>query len=270
MSLPTTLTRGYNRNHNVSFRDETYNASRGSSLWELCPSLPAICDIGEYIVFSDDFIVYDRGVDSNTDVVHLTYTKTEDAGASGANGYLATGAGGVYDITCDGDANDEAYLHMKARVFEFAANKPLWFECRVKVTLGAATGQYVVGMVSGGPAANIIADTFDILAGDYTGAVFYRNDSATTWAFESSKGTTQVTDTNVGAFADTTWVKLGFIFSPGDNTTGSITPYVNGVADTAQAITLASALPMGLVIGSKATSAEESIAIDYWRVVQVR
>ena len=64
---------------------------------------------------------------------------------------------------------------------------------------------------------------------------------------------------------------MGFIFDPLAGTTGEITPYLNGVAGTAQAITLSGLEEMHILLGLKAGGgAVENLRVDYVQVLAVR
>src|SRR5262249_24406467 len=86
--------------------------------------------------------------------------------------------------------------------------------------------------------------------------------------FETSNAGTQVTNTSAGSFARGTAYRVGFIFNPADGTTGSLTPYLNGTAGTAHAITLASLTEMNFVFGVKAgTAAAQAAYHNYAKIV---
>jgi hypothetical protein len=262
MSLPTVLTRGYNRNHNVTFRDETYNATKGSSLWELAPTLAALCDPSEYQIFEDHFA---NGVNTVSSTGKWVLTKDGTVVASQLDR-----AGGWCQIITDVNDNDEAYLASLGESWLFAASKPLWFEAKVELTeANTDDANILVGLIDAS-GANTLLDNGGGPAASYSGAVWFKVDGGTVWQFETSNAGTQVTNTSAGTFTSGTAYKLGFIFDPANGTTGSITPYLNGTAGTAHAITLASLTEMNIVLGVKAGGANaETLKFDYVKCIQV-
>jgi hypothetical protein len=79
-----------------------------------------------------------------------------------------------------------------------------------------------------------------------------------------------VSTAKLGDYASATWYTLGFYFD-GTATTSSITPYLDGVAGTAHAITLAGLEEMHILMGVKNGGANaEALLVDYIKCVQLR
>lgn len=252
MSTTSVKVEGYNTpNGAVGTREATYGPE--NSLWRTAPVAEALADPAGFHLFRDDFYGYDASND---------YTLVADTDGSAA---LIDIAGGAVEIISDGDDNDEAYLSSKAESFKFAASKPLWFEARV---IGSADN-LIVGL-SDTVGANTLQDTEVGPAASFDGAVFFV-DAGAVWKFETSNAGTQTTNANVGAYAADTAYRVGFHFDPADGTTGKVTPYLNGVAGTAQNITLAGLEEMHILFGVKsAGTAEGSLIVDYVQVLQAR
>ena len=258
---PSLLTRGYNRLHNVTFRDLTYSMPKGTSLWELAPQLAAL-DPGAFHQFFDDFHQYD------------------DTAAVGQYGLVKDGApavaaidaaGGVLSIATTGTDNDESYVASIAQNWLFATTKPLWFEARVALTEANTDDANIIVGLSDTVGANTLLDNGAGPAASYDGAAWFKVDGGTVWQFETSNAGTQATTTNVGAFVTNTWYRLGFIFDPNNGTTGLVTPYLNGVAGAAKNITLAGLEEMHILLGAKAGGGNaETLRCDYVKVLQVR
>ncbi len=262
MSLPTVLTRGYSRNHNITFRDETYNATKGASLWELSPTLAALSDPGVYHRFYDDF--YELNVVATTG----RYVVTKDGSVAGS---VLDRSGGWAQIITDVNNEDEFYLASIGESWLFEAGKPLWFEAKVELTEAATNAANLIIGLADANGANTLQDAGAGPSASYSGAVWFKVDGGTVWQFETSNAGTQVTNASAGAFVTATAYRVGFIFDPAGGTTGSITPYLNGTATTAHAITLASLTEMNFVFGVKAgTAAAQSAKIDYVNIVAVR
>lgn len=250
-------------NGNVGFASA--NLGTGvSDLWRTAPILTAVCDIGAFHQFLDDF--YEVADTTATDLSRYA-TVADGAGAL----TQLDAAGGVAVITSGATDNDEIYISSMSESFKFAASKPLWFEARI-IPIEVATDKLnlIIGL-SDTVGANTLQDNGAGPAASYDGAVFFKVDAGTTWSFETSNAGTQVTTNSLGTATTATAVRLGFIFDPDDGTTGKITPYINGVAGTAHSITLSGLEEMHILFGIKAGSgAAETSKIDYVRVLQVR
>jgi hypothetical protein len=223
-----------------------------------------LCDPGYYHQFFDDFHIFD----ATASVGH--WVAVLDAGPSLAAA-VADGVGGLIQITTDGDDEDEYYLSSPNECFKFAASKPLWFEARVRVEEGAAGDANVIIGLSDTVGADTLLDAGAGPAASYDGAVWFRTEDSAVWQFETSNAGTQVTNSSAGAFLASTNYRVGFIFDPAGGTTGSITPFLDGVAGTAHAITLSGLEEMHILFGVKNVgSTEQSLYIDYVRCLQVR
>lgn len=259
---PAVLTRGYNRSHNVSFRDETYSLTKGSSLWELAPILAALCSPENYLLFRDDFL------DVNTVATSGRWKITKDGSVTQT---ILDRKGGWLNAVTDVNDNDEVYVASQAESFLFEASKPVWFEAQVELTEAATNkANILVGFVDVA-GANSLLDNGGGPPASYSGAVWFKVDSGTVWQFETSNAGTQSTTTSAGAFASATTYRLGMIFDPNDGITGKVTPYLNGTAGTVKDITLASLTEMHLCFGVKAGSAAaETLKVDWVHVLAVR
>jgi len=209
-----------------------------------------------YTLF-DDFMWFTEG-----DI----WATTEDADKTGTDGIMDV-VGGVYQNYCDGDDNDESYCISAGESFKFATGKKLWFEARLRVDEANTDDANVIVGLMDNAGADALLDNGGGPAASYDGAVFCKVDGGTKWQFETSNASDQETTAEVAAYADDTFVKLGFYF---DGAT-SITPYVNGTAGTAHTISLTGLEEMHLFFGIKAGGTnEESIEIDYVLCTQLR
>lgn len=217
---------------------------------------------GGNIEFFDDFFAYDGTATVGGYLV---------AGTGAGTVAAIDGVGGVLSIASGGTDNNEAYASSVTECFKFAASKPLFFEAKLNLTEAATDdANWIIGL-SDVVDATALTDNGAGPPASYDGAVFFKVDGTMTIQFETSNAATQVTDANVGTFVSATDYKVGFFFDPGDGTTGSITPYVDGVADAAQAITLAGLAEMHVLMGVKSGGANaETLLVDYVHVVGVR
>jgi hypothetical protein len=259
---PAMKTRGYNRGGNQFIRDNIYSGTRGASLWELAPMLAALSDPGYYFLFQDDFRTFDTTSATGGWVIVEDGTPAQ-APIDAANGVLSLATGATN--------NDEAYVSSLAENWLFAASKPLWFEARVALTEANVDDANIIVGLSDTVGADSLLDNGGGPMASYDGAVWCKVDGGTVWQFETSNAGTQVTTASAGAFVTNTFYRVGFIFDPADGTTGSVTPYLNGVAGTAHAITLAGLEEMHILLGAKAGGSNaETLRIDYVSVLAVR
>jgi hypothetical protein len=181
---------------------------------------------------------------------------------------LTDAHGGVLNVGCDGDDNDECYVASKAEAFKFQTDKKLFFEARVKLAEANTDDANIIVGLSDTVGANTLVDDGAGPAASYDGAVFFKVDGGTVWQFETSNAGTQNTLTDAGDFDDDTWVRLGFLYDYNDGTTASVTPYVDGVAGTAQDLTISGLEEMHVLLGVKAGGTnEENLKVDYVHVV---
>lgn len=256
----TLRTRAHSRAGNISYRDQSYSPVRGSSLWELAPVLAALSDPSSFFLVEHDF---ERSLD-----LSLDWASVKDGAVVPS---LSDAAGGVMLVPSDVNNNDEHYLSSIAENWLFAASKPLWFEARVRLAEANTDDANILVGLSDTVGANSLLDNGAGPMASYDGAVWCKVDGGTVWQFETSNAGTQVTTASAGAFTTNTWTKVGFIFDPGAGVTGSITPYLNGVAGSAHALTLAGLEEMHLVFGVKAGGgAAETLQVDYVRILAVR
>lgn len=242
-----------------AFTDDSFTA--GNSVWANSPIWAALCLPEKFIMFGDDFR-------SKLDLTN-NYAVTADVGETQET---IDAGGGVLSIACDGDNEDEAYVSTLRQICLFSSAKPAWFECRVKLTESNTDNANIIIGLSDTVGANFLQDAGAGPAASYDGAVFFKVDGGTVWQFETSNAGTQVTDSDVGTFTSAAWHTLGWYFD-GTASTSTITPYVDGVADTARDIVLSGLQEMAVVMGVKggnAANTVETLLVDYWRLLQVR
>lgn len=219
--------------------------------------------VGSKEVF-DDFLYF---VDADL------WTETADAGATGTTG-VSDGAGGIMSVFCDGDDNDESYLHTTNELFKFEDDKPLFFEARVALTEANTDDANVIVGLCDAAGANTLLDNGAGPKASYSGAVFYKVDGGTVWQAEVSLAGTQTavtlsTDTFPG---DGTFQKLGIEFVPTAANTADVKFFIDGaLVGTASSFSYSGATDMDVCLGVKAGGAnEEELKIDYVLCSQVR
>jgi len=253
----------YWKNFVMNFYDHKAHPAFRYDLWANCPIQAIKCDPTLAHVFLEDWFYYTAG----KEVTVAVYP----AGAPTATTGLTAGVGGQFILCCDSDDNDETYAVSIGESWLFAEGKPLWFECKIKLTEGATNkANWIIGLMQEA-GENALLDNGGGPAATYDGAVFYKVDGTMSTMFESSNDTTQATVTTMGTFVSGTAVRLGFYYN-GAATTGVITPYIDGVAKTAQSITNSGLAEMELFFGCKAGGGvpEEALQVDWIKCVQLR
>lgn len=210
------------------------------------------------IHYHDDFFAYNNVTGTGN------YEVTEDAGAGTGDSLDEALPGGVLNVGCDGDDNDECYVG--SRIFgKFQTNKKVYFEAKVKLTeANTDDANWCIGLCSV-YAANTLVDNGAGMVTTFDGAMFYKVDGTMTTKFLVSNGAVQNTPQSMGTFVSATWYTLGFLYDYNDGTTAKVTPFVDGVAGTAEDVTISGldAL-LRLVMGVKAGGAnEENLKVDY-------
>lgn len=225
-------------------------------------------DPSDWIVWMDDFIGADATTISAGADSSLGYNIVSDGvGATG----ISDGLGGWLDIVTGGSDNNETYFASVGEAFLFDTDKKLAFKARIKLTeANDDDANWIIGLSDNG-AANFLQDDGDGPAASYDGAVFFKVDGTMTIQFETSNAATQVTNAALATFVSGTTYNLTFVYDYNDGVTGYITPYVNGVAGTRHAITIAGLQEMHVVMGVKAGGGNaETFQVDYVAVAQER
>jgi len=223
-------------------------------------------DPSDWITFIEDFISVP--LDDTTGFPTGWVIVSDDAGTTGDE---VDQLGGWLRVACTGTDNDETYLSTLGESFIFATDKKFVLKCRVQLTEAATDdANWVIG-VSDTVGADFLQDDGAGPAASYDGAVFFKVDGTLKIQFETSNAAAQVTNATLADFVSGTSYNLAFVYDYGDGVTGSITPYVNGVAGTAHAITIAGLQEMHFVMGVKAGGANaESFLVDYIAIAQER
>lgn len=240
----------------LNFYDPVNNPEFKTGVWANCPVQAIQADPSLASVLYDDFHYFDA-----TKWARSVYPAGAPAGTVG----IADAVGGVYNTYCDGDDNDECYVLSEGQSWLMATGKPLWFETKFTFTNSATTaGVFVVG-IADSTGENFMQDTEAGPAASYDGFCFFKESGDTAISFETSLAGAQVTNAALITFTSGTTYRLGIYY---DGVT-TVTPYVDDVAKTAH--TMATNTSEGSIIfGTKSNGAEEYIAMDYIKCVQLR
>lgn len=193
------------------------NSGKGpsKSLWSGCPWLALQHGAKEGFVYWDDFM---GPIDPTIDCGWALDTTN-----SGSIDECDDEQGGVVEFSSNGHGtiDDGLNAQLKNCMFKPAAGRKIWFEARVK--MNDATDQYFLGLA--GVCTALISDGALEASVDKCG--FYHEAVSTDDYISavSSRLTSTEKNTNVGANANTVYVKLGFLI---DGLT-SVTYFRNGV-----------------------------------------
>ena len=264
-------TRSIWKRNNLTFRDEHCGPADGYSLLQYVPMSVRLDPIvGAF--WMDDF----RTMLSTKAAQHGHWQVTEDDGAGGTDAVQEV-ANGVYRHYCDGDDEDEAYVHSFKETFKLQAGKHSWFEFKVKLTESATNKANFICGFAENVGAGQMQDAAAGPSASYDGINWFKRDSNMFLEFESSLAGAQVTEADYFAHVSAQTYHLGAWIYPLTSTTCSVIPWYRigtsiGVLDTAnaQALTITAHGEMEAFFGVKAGStAEEYIEIDYvWWAAQ--
>lgn len=239
-------------------------------IWDDCPRLQMLQDptLGHFV--GDDFTLANG--ESFTTAKNYTL-----AGTNGTFTHLAADPNGVAVLTAPGTDNDECNVNLNTGVgiLKLDATKNWWFETRVKINQIATAQGVFVGLI-----------TDDITMGDD-----FMTDNTMAMKVQDALGFQILAATDIAAVwqsmmiltggaraaidatlltASTGWVKLGM-----KCVSGTVTFYVNGVADDSTTTSATTNFPLDqYVVPAFATkcgsAAANTLSIDWWYAAQLR
>lgn len=228
-----------------------------SDMWANCPS-EALATMTA-ARFVDDFL---------TNQISATgWVVTEDDAADTQT--IDDARYGVLTLTCKATTdNDACQVQWKYENFRLTSGKKMWVEFYIRTTAGsAAQMDWFVGLCETedltGVADNHPANGFG----------FYKDDGAATYKLcNSDNGTDTNSASAVGTFVDSTWVRLGIYFDGGASGTGTLTPYVDGVAGTAIVATYGTQTELSpiLMVRNGDATTTQNLKCDWVKIVQER
>ena len=239
-------------------------------IWSDCPRVQMLIDptLGHFV--GDNFALADGE--------HFTTAKNYTlAGAGATFTHLAADPNGVAVLTATGTDNDECNVNLNSGVglVKLAADTSWWFETRVKVNQIATSQGVFVGLLGDDITMGVdfhtdatmamkIQDTlgFQILAATDIAAVWQSMMHLTGGARAAINATL--------ATASTGWIKLGM-----KSSSGTVTFYVNGVADATTVASSATNFPLNKyalpAFATKCGSATaNTLSVDWWYAAQLR
>jgi hypothetical protein len=269
--------------------------SQSDSYWARAKHLNPVIDRINSIMSADECITASTGMMAGAPLVHgvkpanwivyfddfTTVNTNEAAGylgdfaivtdAAGTTTNPVDSSGGWLLVNATNTDNNETYLSSTNEAFIFTTNKKLYFETKISLTeVSTNTANWTIGL-SSVVAADTLQNNGAGPAASYDGALFFKVDGTMYIQFETSAGGTQTTNATLNAFVSGTSYRLGFVYDYNDGTTAVVTPYVDGVAGTAQRLTISGLSEMHLLMGVKTGSTHAAnLLVDYVYIAQER
>lgn len=250
-----TIVLGTGSDVSLSWNGSILTLAPPTGMWANCPLTKYANGHTLAYEFFDDFWGFDPTASIGQWIV------TEDDAADTQT--IGTALGGSLLLTQKATTdNDGSQIQLAGAPFKFAANKHLWFEALVKTAAGATEIDMYCGLAADTEDLTGVADN---MAQD--GALFHKDDGATTLKFSSSKDGTNDTNASAGTWT-TGWHTLGFYV----NGVTSITPYFDGTAKTAVSTTICNDEALSPILGVRNGDATttQTLEIDYVKCVQLR
>lgn len=239
-------------------------------IWDDCPRIQMLQDptLGHFV--GDDFTLANG--ESFTTAKNYTL-----AGANGTFTHLAADPNGVAVLTAPGTDNDACNVNLNTGVgiLKLDATKNWWFETRVKINQIATAQGVFVGLITDDITMGVDFMTDNTMAMKVQDALGFQilaaTDIAAVWQSMMilTGGARAAIDATL-LTASTGWVKLGM-----KCVSGTVTFYVNGVADDSTTTSATANFPLDqYVVPAFATkcgsAAANTMSIDWWYAAQLR
>ena len=262
-------TRSFWKNGVMGFFDETNNSDYRTGVWADCPLLAIEADPSLAYVYFEDFLDFEAIADADPNT-SASWTWTQGGNTQGDAAIIA-GAGGILELDCDSTTQHEG-MHGQLAVapFKLAADKDLWYECRVRVTDTFDKIEFFAGIST--LDGTLMKNDGDLDTGsDYVGFGVETTLAGVT-SFYICKDTAELKDSMgaTGTLPEADWMRFGFHV---DGTTG-IHAFIDGDEQTLTnvvytGIPTTDALSPIFVCQTDATN-DPLLAIDWIRCVQLR
>lgn len=245
-------------------------AGLSPEIWSDCPRMQMLLDptLGHFV--GDDFTL----ANGESFVTAKNYVL---AGANGTFTHLAADPNGVAVLTAPGTDNDECNVNLNSGVgiIKLDATKNWWFETRVKINQIATAQGVFVGLITDDITMGVdfmVDNDMTMKVQDAIGfQILAATDIAAVWQSMMilTGGARAAIDATL-LTASTGWVKLGM-----KSVLGTVTFYVNGVAEATGTTTAATNFPLDqYVVPAFATkcgsAAANTLSVDWWFGAQLR
>lgn len=185
-------------------------------------------------------------------------TTVVSAGTGTSTVALTDAARGILAITTAADENDGGQTQTDAEIVTLTTSNRVWFDCYVKIGDEATQSDAFVGLAT--------LDSSLIASAPTNKVGFRKDDGDTQWDFVCKAAAT----TNVSTAVTTGYVLLGFKWNG-----STVTPYINGIANSDAAVAAASAstdvemaISFAYLNGAGVAQGDEFL-IDFYRLVVV-
>jgi len=255
----------------VTSEDSTAAGAGFSPLiWDDCPRLQMLLDptLGHFV--GDDFTLANG--ESFTTAKNYTL-----AGANGTFTHVASDPNGVALLTATGTDNDECNVNLNTGVgvLKADASTNWWYETRVKINQIATAQGVFAGLVDDQVTMGVDFMTDNTMALKVQGLlgfqIIHATDAAAIWQTIQVKAAgARVALSATAATASTGWIKLGM-----KSVSGTVTFYVNGVANATTTTSASANFPLNLyMVPGWATkcgsAAANTLSVDWWYAAQLR
>lgn len=249
--------------------------SPSPSIWSDCPFLEILAGVVDGVAFHDDFLNGPR-VSAGAEAASGAYR-----GFASTGGLVTDGGeiGGTLDLSSDGDDEGASF---RTSCAPFQIDRSLgkfWFETRVKSSTIADTKHGIfVGLLENVALTATVPIAAAGTLSDNNLCGFHRleGDGDKFDTVYKANGVTQVTlQADAVTLVADTWVKLGIVFDPKDN---SLSFYADGVKlSTTYTIPAADGtdfpndvrLGLAIAVLNATASTPGSTEIDWWRAAQL-
>ena len=239
-------------------------------IWDDCPRLQMLLDptLGHFV--GDDFTLANG--ESFTTAKNYTL-----AGANGTFTHVASDPNGVALLTATGTDNDECNVNLNTGVgvLKADASTNWWYETRVKINQIATAQGVFAGLVDDQVTMGVDFMTDNTMALKVQGLlgfqIIHATDAAAIWQTIQVKAAgARVALSATAATASTGWIKLGM-----KSVSGTVTFYVNGVANATTTTSASANFPLNLyMVPGWATkcgsAAANTLSVDWWYAAQLR
>lgn len=197
----------------ASHYDPTLSTDYTSNLWKSCPLLEYWFDPSIGVFLDEQWQSYDP------EATNGEYVLTQATAGTAA---ISTAASGVLELDCNSTTQGQGVQIQRVKsAFVPAANKHIWFECKLKVVDTYNKVQLFAGLSE--IDTSIIASGANSSANHIGWEIPTAGAGALTFAGEKAGARGTATSTSI---AEDTYIKLGFYV----NGVTSIQQYINGVA----------------------------------------
>ena len=207
-------TRGYTEpGGRCSHYDPTLTTTHTTNLWKTCPLMEYFFDPHLGVLLDEQWQSYDP------EATNGDYVLTQATAGTGA---ISTAASGVLELDCNSTTQGQGVQIQRVKsAFLPAANKHIWFECKLKVVDTYDKVQLFAGLSE--IDTSLIASGANSSANHIGWEIATAGAGALTFAGEKAGARGTATSTSI---AEDTYIRLGFHV----NGVTSIQQYINGVA----------------------------------------